>query len=176
MSPISTNYASKLAIANELAKLGARAVTITAVARTKPADSRAVHKRVRGHQSQSGQTPTDHEWFLLNRTRRLHAAYLLIVYAMFRSAHESSPDSHGLAFTMAYRDYKQLTQGKPVITPERLNLLITTGYGIGWRDITRGGASKFPSDNVKVMNCRKCRVPHLVEAHYLNYVCPACSS
>lgn len=174
MSKFSSQYSSKLVIAKELASLGARAVTITAIARTRPADSRIVHRDVRGHQSQSGRTPTDHEWFLANRTRRMHAAFLLVSYAKYRQAHEESPDSHGLAFTMAYRDYVKVCKGKPLAPIERVNLLISNGYGIGWRNITKGGSSKFPSGNVKVINCKRCRTPHLVEEHSLSYICAAC--
>lgn len=174
MSAISPNYASKLAIARELAILGARAVTITAVARTKPADSRNVHKEIRGHQSQSGQTPTDHIWFVANRTRRLHAAFFLITYVKYRIRFEPLPDAVGLAFSMAYRDYIRIIGKEQPISPERLNLLVTKGYEIGWKKILSGGESKFKKDNVKVVNCKKCKVPHLVESHYLNYVCTAC--
>jgi hypothetical protein len=175
MTNVSPNYASKLAVAHELARLGARAVTITSVARTKPADSRLTFKRVHGSQSQSGQTPTDHEWFLANRTRRLHAAFLLITYAKYRLSLEHSPDAHGLAFAVALRNYGDLCGSGAPVSPERLNLLVGTGFGIGWRDIIKGGSSKFSSDNVRVLNCRKCRVPHLVEDFYVNYICTACS-
>lgn len=174
MNNPSPNYQSKLDMATELASLGARAVTITAVARTKSSDSRIAYKQIHGRQSQSGQTPTDHEWFLTNQTRRQHAAYLLITYAKYRAHLQQSPDAHGLAFIMAYKNYLALCKNNPAINLERLNLLITTGYGIGWKDITKGGSSKFGSGNVRVMKCRKCTIPHLVEAHYINYVCPTC--
>lgn len=174
MKTFSPLYASKLAIAVELAKLGARAVTITSVARTKPADSRIVYKQVRGNQSQSGQTPTDHQWFLFNRTRRLHGAFLLLSYFTYRTRHKDNPDAHGLAYTLAYKVYKQITDENPIVSPERFNLLVGHGFSIGWQGIIKGGSSKFPFDNVKVVNCRKCRMPHLAEAHFLSYVCPVC--
>lgn len=173
MTHISDSYASKLSIAYELAKLRARAVTITSVAHTKSADSRAKYKQVHGSQSRSGQTPTDHQWFLFNQTRRQHGALLLLLYARYRASLEPSPDAHGLAFVMAYRMYSQMSDGEPLVSPERFNLLAGKGYSIGWRDITKGGQTKFLADNVKVAMCKKCRIPHLAEAHYLNYICPS---
>lgn len=164
-------YQAKLDIAEELALLGARAVTISSVAKTNPSDSRELFKQIRKTQSQSGQTPTDHEWFLANRTRRLHGALLLLMYAQFRAELNLQHDGHGLAFTLALRSYHQLFKEDAIVSPERFSLLATNGYAIGWQNIIRGGASKFRSDNVKVMKCRKCLIPHLVEAHYINYTC-----
>lgn len=173
MKTPSPNYESKLYMARALAALGARAVTITAVARTKSDDSRKIHRQVNGHGSNPGQTPTDPEWLMANRTRRLHAALLLIFYEGWRKTYQSLPDAHGLAFIMAYRDYQRLVPGNQAINPERLNLLVS-GFNIGWREITKGGSSKFATDNVRVMNCKKCRLPHLVEAHHITYICPVC--
>lgn len=170
----SHQYESKLAIAVELAKLGARAVTITSAARTKPADSRDTYKNIRGSQSQSGQTPTDHQWFLFNQTRRQHGAFLLLAYFSYRTKHKEHADAHGLAFALAYRTYKRMTGEIPLVSPERFNLLVGHGFSIGWQGIIKGASSKFPFDNVKIVNCRKCRIPHLAEAHFLSYVCPAC--
>jgi hypothetical protein len=174
MTHISSNYASKLAIAGELARLDARAVTITSVAGTKSADSRAKYKQVHGFQSRSGQTPTDHQWFLASQRRRQHAAFLLLTYVRYRGSLEPSPDAHGLSFVLAYRLYLETLQGERLVCPERFNLLVRKGYQFGWREITKGGHSKFPSDNVMVTICKKCRVHHLAESHYLNYVCPSC--
>lgn len=174
MSKFSNSYSSKLVLAKDLAVLGARAVTITAVARTRPADSRLVHKDVTGQQSNPGRTPTDHEWFLANQTRRQHAAFLLVAYEKYREVHQESPDAHGIAFTLTYRDYVKLCKGKPLVPIERVNLLITNGYSIGWRNITRGGSSKFLSGNVKVIGCKKCSTLHLAEEHCLSYVCASC--
>jgi hypothetical protein len=170
----SVSYASKVVIAKALAGMGARAVTLTSVARTKPADSRAIYKSVTGTQSQSGQTPTNHEWFLATRSHRLHSAMLLLMYAAYREKHEPLPDAHGIAFTLAYNNYLGVCRSEPLISPERFALLAGNGFSIGWRDIPKGGASKFPHDNVKVMRCRKCRVPHLIQAHYVRHTCSEC--
>jgi hypothetical protein len=167
-------YASKVAIAQANAAMGARAVTLTSVARTKPADSRAIYKSVTGNQSQSGQTPTNHEWFLQSRNLRLHSAMLLLMYAAYREKHEPLPDAHGIAFTLSYSNYLGVCRGEALISPERFALLAGNGFSIGWRDIPRGGASKFPHDNLKVMRCRKCRLPHLIEAHYVRHTCTEC--
>jgi hypothetical protein len=164
-------YASKVALASELAKMGARAVTMTAVARTKPSDSRAIYRKLNGAASQSGQTPTNHEWFLMSKQLRQHAAFLLICYAMYRNAYEPHPDAHGTAFTLTYKNYLAVCGEAPPISPERLVLLISNGFSIGWRDILSGGASKFPSENMRVMRCRACKVPHLAEAHFRTYEC-----
>lgn len=172
----SAPYASKVAIAQAMAGLGARAVTLTAVARTKPADSRAIYKEVNGTQSLSGQTPTNHEWFLGSRQLRLQAAYLLLMYAAYRERDRSEPDAHGIAFTLAYHNYRQLYPGEALISPERLALLIGGGYNIGWREIPKGGVSKFAAGNVKVAKCRKCSLPHLCEAHFRSYVCTDCQA
>lgn len=170
----SKSYASKVAIAEALASMSARAVTMTAVARTKPADSRAIYKSVTGSQSQSGQTPTNHEWFLGSRILRLHAAILLLMYADYRAKHEPTHDAHGIAFALSYNNYLKLCMGSALISPERFALLAGNGYSIGWRDIPKGGASKFVRDNVKVMRCRQCRLAHLVEAHFVRYKCTEC--
>ena len=170
----SVSYASKVAISQALAAMGARAVTLTSVARTKPADSRAIYKTVTGTQSQSGQTPTNHEWFLGSRTLRLHSALLLLMYAAYREKHEPLHDAHGIAFTLSYNNYLGLCMGAALSSPERFALLAGNGYSIGWREISRGGASKFPRDNVKVMRCRKCQLPHLVEAHFVRHTCTEC--
>lgn len=172
----SAQYASKVAIAQALAGMNARAVTLTSVARTKPADSRAIYKSVTGFQSQSGQTPTNHEYFLTNRSLRLHAALLLLMYAAYREKHEPLPDAHGIAFTLSYNDYLRMCGSEHLISPERFALLAGNGFSIGWREIPRGGASKFPHDNVKVMRCRKCRIPHLTEAHFVRYTCTGCQA
>lgn len=170
----SASYASKVAVGQALAAFGARAVTLTTVARTKPADSRAIVKTITGTQSQSGQTPTNHAWFLGNRQLRQHSALLLLMYAAYREKHEPLPDAHGIAFTLTYNNYLGVCRGKALISPERFALLAGNGFSIGWRDIPRGGASKFPHDNVKVMRCRKCRVPHLIEAHFRSHTCSEC--
>lgn len=170
----SASYASKVAVAQALAAVGARAVTLTSVARTKPADSREIFKSVTGTQSQSGQTPTNHEWFLSNRPVRLHAAMLLLMYATYREKHEPLPDAHGIAFTLAYHNYLGVCRTAPLISPERFALLAGNGFSIGWREIPRGGASKFPHNNVKIKRCRVCRIPHLIEAHYVRYTCTEC--
>jgi hypothetical protein len=170
----SASYASKVAIAQACAAMGARAVTLTSVARTKPADSRAIYKSVTGSQSQSGQTPTNHEWFLGSRTLRLHSALLLLMYAAYREHHEPLPDAHGIAFTLSYNNYLGTCGGEALISPERFALLAGNGFSIGWREIPRGGASKFPTGNVKVIRCRKCRLPHLVEAHFVRHTCSHC--
>ena len=170
----SVSYASKVACAQALAAMGARAVTLTSVARTKPADSRAIYKTVTGTQSQSGQTPTNHEWFLGSRTLRLHSAMLLLMYASYRDHHEPLPDAHAIAFTLSYNNYLGMCRGEALISPERFALLAGNGFSIGWREIPRGGASKFPNGNVKVMRCRKCRLPHLVEAHFVCHTCTDC--
>jgi hypothetical protein len=172
----SAPYASKVAIAQALAGMGARAVTITAVARTKPADSRAIYKEVNGTQSLSGQTPTNHEWFLGSRQLRLQAAYLLLMYAAYRERNSVEADAHGIAFTLAYLNYRRLYPVDALISPERLALLIGGGYSIGWREIPKGGVSKFAAGNVKVARCRKCALPHLVEAHFRKYECAACQA
>lgn len=174
MSKFSEHYPSKLALAKNLAAMGARAVTITAIARTRPADSRLVHKDVTGQHSNPGRTPTDHEWFLSNQTRRRHAAALLVAYERYRAAHSESPDSHGIAFTLTYSDYRRMCNGRPLVPIERVNLLITNGYGIGWCSISKGGSSKFTSANVKVIACKKCGILHLAESHCLSYVCASC--
>jgi hypothetical protein len=170
----SNTYASKIVIAQALASMNARAVTITSVARTKPADSRAIYKSVTGSQSQSGQTPTNHEWFLGSRPLRLHSAMLLLMYALYREQHRTSDDAHGIAFTLTLYNYQLMYGKEALISPERMVLLIGHGFGIGWREITKGGPSKFAADNVKVMKCRVCKIPHLVEAHFINYLCGEC--
>jgi len=174
MAHITNSYASKLAIAGELARMGARAVTISSVARTKPADSRAKYKQLQGNQSRSGQTPTDHQWFLASQTRRQHGAFLLMTYAKYRQYLEPQPDAHGLAFVMAYNLYTRAINGEPLVSLERFNLLVGKGFVIGWRDILKGGHSKFDSENVKVTMCKRCRIHHIAEAHYLNYICAQC--
>lgn len=177
MSNVSPAYASKLSIASSLARLGARAVTISAVARTKPSDSRETHKREQGFHSQSGQTPTDHRWFLANQKRRQHAAFLLIMFSKIRASIADNPDALGLAFTMTYADYLRLYPGGEgaEISMERFTLLTNRGYPFGWKNIIKGESSKFGSDDVRVMNCRKCKIPHLVEIHYRSYEC-GCNS
>jgi len=181
MTHISKSYANKLAIAGELARLGARAVTISSVARTKPADSRAKYQQLQGKQSRSGQTPTDHQWFLFNQERRQHGALLLLVYHKYRDWLDSNPDAHGLAFLLAYRVYLDAVKvdaagAEALVSLERFNLLISKGFPQGWRGIIKEGHTKFFSDNVKVTICKKCRVHHLAECHYVNYICPSCQS
>ena len=155
--------------------MGARAVTMTAVARTKPADSRQIFRQIRGEQSQSGQTPSDHQWFFATKARRMHAALLLLSYVKYRNYHHGNPDAHGLAFTLALRVYNNLFGQEAPVSPERFNLLVGRGYATNWRDIVTGGATTFASDNGKILRCRKCEVPHFVEAHYVNYFCPCCA-
>jgi hypothetical protein len=172
---VSGNYASKIDIAKELAELDCRAVTLTAVARTKPADSRQIYKDVKGTQSQSGQTPTDHQWFFASKERRKQAAFLLMTYAKYREHYASMADAHGVAFTLAYRLYVKVTKDDAEISGERWQLLVGRGFERNWREISKGGSTGFEYDNAKVLLCRKCETPHLVEAHHLSYQCPTCS-
>lgn len=174
MTHITEAYASKLAVGRSLANLGARSVTITAVAKTRPTDSSMLYMQVNGCQSPSGQTPKDQLWFLKTIEQRQHAAFLLLVYAKYRAQFEPKPDAHGLAFSLAYSTYLRLTNSTyetALVSIERFNLLAGVGFQFGWRGILQGGSSKFASDNVKVLNCRKCGNPFLVEAHFMNYDC-----
>ena len=172
----SAAYASKVAIAKELAEQGARAVTITAVARTKAVDSRRIVTQVRGVQSPSGQTPTSQEYFLSSPRHRQHSAFLLIEYQMLRAGFDGNPDAHGLAFALAYRHYTQLCTREPLISHERMALLIINGFSMTWREITRGGSSSFKNQNVKVIGCWRCNTPHLAEVHMVRYTCAGCSN
>jgi hypothetical protein len=171
----SNSYASKIVIAQALAVMGARAVTLHGVARCRPSDARAVYKEVWGTPSPSGNTPTNHEWFLGNRRLRQHAALLLLMYSTYRESNSNKDDAHGIAFTLAYYNYRRVYPGEPLISPERLALLVN-GYSIGWREIPRGGASKFTAGNVKVAKCQRCLVPHLAEYHFHKYVCSECQA
>ena len=101
-------------------------------------------------------------------------AFLLLMYAAYRERHSADHDAHGIAFTLAYHNYRRLYPGDALISPERLALLIGGGYTVGWREIPKGGASKFMAGNVKVAKCRRCGLPHLVEAHFRKYECSAC--
>lgn len=171
MKITSPTYASKIALAQALAGLNCRAVTITAVARTKAIDSRVIYKQIHKSQSEPGQTPTNHNWFLMGQDRRKHGAMLLILYAKFRLIYQDVNDSHGIAFALALRRYKMMTAGNEVVSPERFNLLVTWGFSLNWKNILKGDSSKFEYGNVKLMLCKKCRTPHIVESHYLNYIC-----
>lgn len=172
---VSEAYQNKLHIAAMLARLGCRAVTMTAAARIKPADSRQVYRRVRGTTSQSGQTPTDHQWFFQKKSRRMQAAFLLLAYVKYRESMVGNPDAHGLAFALSLSTYVNLMGENAEISPERWHLLIGTGFERNWRDIRSGGSSAFAADNGKVIRCRKCDVPHFVEAHYMSYRCESCA-
>jgi hypothetical protein len=174
MAHISDNYAAKLAIAEELVRLGARAITITAVARIKPADSRAKFRQIYNRSSQTGQTPTDHDWFLTSKIRRQHGAALLFLYAKYRQSLQSSPDALGLAVTLAYRVYLRVTNNNPEINIERFTLLVNKGFSIGWTGILSGKSSNFTDGNIKLLQCKKCKISHLVEAHFISYVCQSC--
>jgi hypothetical protein len=178
MKLIQPAYQNKIDVAEYLAALGCRAVTISAVAKTVAADARDIYKRVNNTLSPSGQTPKDHQWFLQNQQRRQHGAFLLLMYCKFRTGLEETAkhDAHGLAFALTlkiYRDVFKLAAGEELlVSPERFSLLVTNGYQFGWREIIRGKTSSFRSDNVKIMKCRKCKMPHLTEAHYVSYECP----
>lgn len=174
-------YASKTFIAMRLAQLELRAVTLTAVAKTKPADSREAYRVVNGKQSSSGQTPTFHKWFFQSKKRRMHGALLCLLYVKYRRSYEGNqPNPHGMAFLMAFQTYKQIL-GNAVrdeeneITGERFNLILS-GFQDVWEQIPKGVTTNFKDDNAKIELCRKCRVPHLVEHHFLthHYVCPTC--
>lgn len=178
---VSRTYESKLVIAGELARMGMRAVTLTDVAMTKPADSREAYRAINGKQSSSGQTPTFHRWFFQTKTRRMHAALLCLMYVKYRKFYEGrDPNPHGMAFTVAFKTYKNILGERPLdeeneITGERLNLLIGKGFEVTWKRIAEGERTTFGDDEAKVMACRKCRVPHLAEAHRVDYVCDTCS-
>jgi hypothetical protein len=179
MKQISAAYASKLAIGIELARHSARAITITSAARLKASDARAIYRQVNGRGSNPGNTPYDPQWFLSNKIKRQHSALLLLLYCKYRTNLELSDakhDAHGLALALAFRVYSKVTNDTPVINLNRLNFLIGKGFCIGWRDIIKGGSSKFELDNVKVITCKVCKIPHLAEAHFVNYVCAECQA
>lgn len=179
---VSRTYESKLHVAGELARMGMRAVTLTDVANTKPADSRNAYREINGKQSSSGQTPTFHPWFFQNKTRRMHAALLCLMYAKYRQFYEDqgNPTPHGVAFTVIFKLYHKILGGRRMdeeneITGERLNLLIGKGFEVTWKRIPAGESTTFGDSEAKVMACRKCRVPHLVEAHRVDYHCDTCA-
>lgn len=185
---MSETYASKMVQAKVGAQLGFRAVTLTNIANTKPTDSRQAFRMVNGRQSSSGQTPTFHQFFFANKTRRMHAAFLLLKYFSYRNSPTVSrdPNPHGLAFISAYTDYlcrlgitgpgkQALAENDNLITGERFNLLIGKGYERNWRELLSGAITCFDTENGKLMLCRKCRVPHFVEAHFMKYLCDWCA-
>jgi hypothetical protein len=170
----SAHYANKVVIAEVLAGFGVRAVTITAVARVRPTDARAIYTRFVGSPSRSGRTPTSHKWFLGSRSLRLQSAFVLLTFAMYRQQYEGEFDAHGISFVLTLYNYQSLYRNKGEISGERMALLINDGFGARWRQIPTGGTSDFEHDNVKILKCRGCALPHLVEAHKIGYTCESC--
>lgn len=170
----SPTYVEKCAVAEALVRFGARAVTVSQIARIKDADARRLHKEITGEPSRSGQTPKNPRWFLNSQSLRMQAAFLLLTYVAYRQHCEPDFDSLGTAFVASYDLYQRIYAGKGDISTERLALLIVDGFGSRWRKIPDGASSDFEHDNIKVMKCRKCNTPHLVEAHQLGYVCDSC--
>jgi hypothetical protein len=174
MAKHSDTYASKIRIAEKLAQMDCRAVTLSAVAKTRPLDSRKVVKQVKGTHSNSGQTPSDHQWFFETVDRRRLGALLVLEYHYQRERYNDNHDAHGVAFALAFDRYFKFFKGDTQINPERFNLLVTKGYDLNWRKIASGESTIFEYDNVCVLLCRSCRIPHLVEAHLVSYTCPRC--
>lgn len=177
MPTLSKAYASKIAVADALGMLRARAVTITAVARTRPVDSTAAYIRATGQSPHRGQKPKVARWALKTMEHRRHAAVLLLAYAQLRATFAERADAHGVAFVLAYQRYLAMVAAEPggaLVSIDRFNLLVGTGYSLGWRSISTGGTSKFADDNVKILRCTRCSLPHLVEAHRQRYKCDEC--
>ena len=175
---ISTNYADKVYIAGALAGMGARAVTMTAIAGTKADDSRIKFVQVNNGKSPSpGRTKRRHQWFLDKPAHRLHGALLLLMYEKFRKAKDGNHDAHALAITESYMWYQKLifaSGDKPLVSLEQFNLLAHYGFRLRWRDLSKGQASAFTVDNMRIKKCMHCRLPHLVEAHLNTYECQIC--
>lgn len=169
-------YSSKMIIGGGLAGLTVRAVTIAAISGVSERDARALVTKTIGEPSRSGRTPVSQKWFLSKRNLRLQSAYLLLSYAKYREHFDGalSPFSLGLAFTLTYDNYRRMYGANAEISAERLALLVKDGFGTRWRKIASGATSDFEHDNVKVLKCRKCMLPHLVEAEKINYVCEEC--
>lgn len=170
----SPSYVEKCAVAEALVRFGARSVTVSAIARIKELDARRIYKEITGEPSRSGQTPKNPRWFLSSQSIRMQAAFLLLTYVAYRQHCEPDFDSLGTAFVASYDLYQRIYAGKGDISTERFALLIVDGFGSRWRKIAEGTSSDFEHDNIKVLSCRKCKTPPLVEAHQLRYVCDSC--
>ena len=108
----------------------------------------------------------------------MHGALLLLLYVTYRKSQllDGKADAHGLAFTMALRDYRKIFPEKPLVSPERFNLLVDGGFQNNWRKIDSGGVSHFKEGNMKLKICRgPCKKVLLVEEHCINYVCSCCA-
>ncbi len=175
MKIVSTTYANRLAIVEEFAHLGARAVVLSNLCHIRPAEAREICRQIQKKQATSGQTPTDHQWFLQTHERRKHGALLLLLFARFAEYHQQQlPNDYiALGALLAYKTYSRLVPDR-LVSVERFFLLIDGGFKLS--GIFHHGYSGYGTDNIKILKCKNCQIPHLVEDFRISFICPACKT
>ena len=202
MTRYSSSQHACLPFCIKLVNMGARAVTLSRVARL-PAEMARKLCRDMGKETPPGQTPDDVSFFTQNPSLRRQGALLLLLYHAFRShydrfsyEHPLSPYGHLIGITLAYSTYRRCftSDAVPPVNIERFEML-ASGYNLpkksefaagvkeagqeiaSWRKIPSGGTGLHERkivrkgfeklSSTKVMSCRICRIPHLVEGYRL---------
>jgi hypothetical protein len=164
-----------------LAKMMARACTISQITGLTESEARSLYKEARnGKSSPSGQQPVDIGWYTQTPERQYQSALLLLLYERARRGYPP-----GLALAHAYYHFSSMTAGEWHSAPRD---------GIGpYRDSERDYAINFARGNylVNVYNdqkdlhgarksslmlikCRLCRAIFLSEATTAERRCPLC--
>lgn len=173
MRIVSTTYANRLLIVEEFARLGARPVSLAALCRIRAADARRICRQIQQKVASSGQTPSDHRWFLQTHERRKHGALLLLLFSRFALCHQQAfpQDYLALGALQAYKTYARLIPER-LVSIERFILLIDGKFDL--HRIAHHGCSHYHADNIRIIKCKRCQIPHLVEDFRLSFICPDC--
>ncbi|TBR76979.1 MAG: hypothetical protein EPN64_04460 [Burkholderiaceae bacterium] len=161
-----------------LAKMKARACTISQIVNTTEAEARALYKEANhGKSSPSGQQPVDIAWYTLTPERRFQSALLLVMYE--RACRSYPP---GLALTHAYYHFSCITSGE-----------WEDPYGTAFRDSEKDYQLNFARANylvkiyddqkdlygarksqLQLVKCRVCGTIILSQSDDADHRCPIC--
>lgn len=160
-----------------LARMQARACTISQLIGSTESEARALYKEANGRSSPSGQQPVDILWYVQTPERRFQSALLLLLY---ERASQSYPP--GLALAHAYFHFSSMTAAE-----------WGDGFGTAFRDTERDYTLSFARANylaniytdqkdlhgarrsqLQLIRCRLCSSIFLAEAHETDHRCPLC--
>ncbi len=162
-----------------LAKMKARACTISQITNCTESEARALYKEANlGKSSPSGQQPVDISWYTNTPERRYQSALLLLMYE--RASKKYPP---GLALAHAYFHFSCITAGEweyPFGTAFRDNEkdyvlnFARANYLVKIYDDQKDlhGARK---SQLHLMRCRLCSTIYLAQSDETDHRCPICT-
>ena len=166
--------------ARTMAKLRARACTITSLLRLTPSDSRKIWQDEHGRSSPSGQQPNDPDWYLKTANRRFQAAHLLILFHQAQKVYERN-----IAYTHAYYHFASTTAGEWKDKTDANGAYrdcegdygIPYGRGLYLTNIYTDAVNNSGKRRCELIlrKCKSCKGIYLSHINELGGKCPICS-